>query len=71
MSTRAFNEGFKDVRNKRKFRYDLFLSEAEAWAYELGRQFALSYVGKLKFGRRVSAMAESAFNDLVRSGLIK
>jgi hypothetical protein len=71
MKTEAFNQGFKDVRNKRQFRYDLFLPETEAWAYELGRQFALSYIGPLKFGRRISVMAESALNELVRSGVIK
>lgn len=71
MSTKAFNEGFKDVRNKRQFRYDIFLPEAEAWAYEIGRQFALSYIGPVKFGRKISVMAEAALYELIRSGVIK
>lgn len=70
MASKPFVTGFNDVRNKKPFRYDYFVHDSESWAYELGRQFAMNYIGKLKNGSHVSTMAEAAMADLMRVGII-
>jgi hypothetical protein len=70
MNSKAFVQGFNDVRKKKTFLYDKYDTDADAWAYERGRQFALSYIGPLKIGRGVSVTAEAVMNRLLRSGLI-
>jgi len=70
MNSKPFAEGFNDVRNKRSFKYDCHYMDADAYAYELGRQFALNYIGTLKQGRRVCIAAEMVMNDLLRNGVI-
>jgi hypothetical protein len=70
MNSKPFSEGFTDVRKKLGFRYDRYLTDADAWAYEQGRQFAMHYIGPLKIGRIVSVVAEGAMTDLMRSGII-
>ncbi len=70
MNSKAFKEGFIDVRKKLGFHYDRYMNDADNFAYELGRQFALNYIGPLKSGRSVCVAAEMVMNDLIRSGVI-
>jgi hypothetical protein len=71
MNSKPFVQGFNDVRQKLPFQYDGHATNVEAFSYELGRQFALNYIGNLKQGRRVCIAAEMVMNDLMRSGIIK
>lgn len=70
MSSRPFAKGFNDARAKKPFKYDEYTSPAEAYAYERGRQFAMSYIGPLKVGRTVSVSAYAMMNHLMRAGII-
>ena len=70
MNSKAFVEGFTDVRKKLGFKYDRYFTDADTFAYEQGRQFALHYIGPLKMGRVVSVLAEGAMHDLIRSGIM-
>lgn len=70
MSSKPFSEGFNDARKKLPFKYDKYKTPADEYAYAIGRQFAMSYIGPLKIGRSISVSAEAMMNKLVRSGII-
>ncbi len=55
--TAAFRKGYDDVHNGVPYDYDVYNDTGPnglRWSYERGRQFALIYNGKLKYGKEVS-----------------
>ena len=59
--TKAFVRGFNEIREGKPLDYDAFRDANEQWNYERGRQFALTFPGKIKFGSTVSQAAAWAF----------
>ena len=55
--SKAFVLGFTEVRNGKALNYDAFRDANDQWNYERGRQFALLFPGKIKFGAKVSQAA--------------
>jgi hypothetical protein len=55
--SRAFVQGFNEVKAGKPLNYDAFLDSNDQWNYERGRQFALCFNGVLKRGAKVSQAA--------------
>jgi hypothetical protein len=69
--SKAFNRGFKEVREGIPLNYDAYINhEHNQWSYERGRQFALEYEGKLKYGKEVNVSALYRFADSWQSRAI-
>lgn len=69
--TKAFVKGFNEVREGKAPDYDAFRDANEQWNYERGRQFALTFPGKIKFGSTVNQTAAWSFGmQLVNKSII-
>ena len=55
--SRAFVQGFNEVKAGKPLNYDAFLDSNDQWNYERGRQFALLFNGALKKGAKVTMSA--------------
>jgi hypothetical protein len=55
--SRAFVQGFNEVKAGKPLNYDAFLDSNDQWNYERGRQFALCFNGALKRGAKVTMSA--------------
>lgn len=69
--TKAFVRGFNEVREGKAPDYDAFRDANEQWNYERGRQFALTFPGKIKLGSTVNQTAAWSFgHQLLNKAII-
>lgn len=70
MSSRAFVDGFTDVRKGKPFQYDYSQDLDTQWAYERGRILACTFNGPLKSDRRVTYEAIMALGEALNTGIM-
>ena len=69
--SKAFVIGFAEVRDGKPLNYDAYRDANDQWNYERGRQFALLFTGRLKFGSTVNQTAAWSLGlELSRKSII-
>jgi hypothetical protein len=70
MNSSSFNEGFKEVRVGKPFRYNAYKNMYDVIYYERGRQFAMLYDGDLKSKRIILSEAVFVMESYMTKNII-